>query len=331
MGYKLMLNNKCIVVLGMHRSGTSALTAVLSMLGAYPGDSLIPAKESINPKGFWEHADIVAVHDELLKAIDSAWYDERIFPDDWWLMPSVAPYYAKLKEITLRDFCQTPLWILKDPRCCRLLPVWLSIFKEINCTPYFVIMLRDPSEVVSSLTDCVGFHNDKSYLLWLRYVLDSEIWSRGYPRAVVTYEQLLCNWRSTTDLIARRFSLEWPIDQQSVEPIIQEFLDSSLRHHVGNNNYLSKNILAIIAHQLYGELISLPENESSSEVQGVMEIDGSVAELQKLLSPLLESLNELTKENLYLHSEVQRVKSTASWQITKPLRAIGNVKKLFKT
>lgn len=338
MGSELMLNNKCIVVLGMHRSGTSAITAVLSMLGAYPGQTLIPAKEGINPKGFWEHADVVAVQDDLLQTLGFTWYDERPLPEGWWLLPAVVPYYDRLKEIVLRDFSQRPLWILKDPRCCRLLPLWLDILKEVNCAPSFILMLRNPSEVVSSLTERAGFHEAKSYLLWLRYVLDSERWSRSYPRIVVTYDQLLTDWQSTANLIGKSLGVEWPLENQRVQQAIEEFLDSSLRHHDGNSDGFTQHLWQVIAQALYQEMISLQEDKVSSELRGVREVEANVAELEKLLSPLLHSLMKLKDENTYLrsqieslHSEVTRIKSTFSWQITKPLRGVGNLTKLFRS
>ena len=73
--------SRSIIVLGMHRSGTSALTGVLSYLGADPGPSLIPGIEGINPKGFWEHSEIVKVHNNLLTALGSSWDDERALPN----------------------------------------------------------------------------------------------------------------------------------------------------------------------------------------------------------------------------------------------------------
>jgi hypothetical protein len=59
----------------MHRSGTSAVARVLSILGAdLPKDLLPPAGD--NPRGFWESHELMALHDELLAAAGSSW-------DDW--------------------------------------------------------------------------------------------------------------------------------------------------------------------------------------------------------------------------------------------------------
>jgi hypothetical protein len=67
-----MMKRHCLIVLGMHRSGTSALAGVLALSGAEPGPSLMPAVETVNPKGFWEHAEVISIHDEVLASLGSA-------------------------------------------------------------------------------------------------------------------------------------------------------------------------------------------------------------------------------------------------------------------
>ncbi len=74
-----MQHNTAVIVLGMHRSGTSALAGMLSMLGVQFGDSLM-APQADNSKGFWEHRDIVGLNDRILAAFDSSWDDVRPIP-----------------------------------------------------------------------------------------------------------------------------------------------------------------------------------------------------------------------------------------------------------
>ena len=53
---------KCIVVLGMHRSGTSVLMGVLSMLGVELGLNLMAPTEG-NPRGYFENQSICELND----------------------------------------------------------------------------------------------------------------------------------------------------------------------------------------------------------------------------------------------------------------------------
>src|SRR5580700_8927125 len=68
-----------LVVLGMHRSGTSALTGMLHHLGVALGSRLMAATPD-NPRGYWEHSDIVAVHERLMTALGWGWDDIRSLP-----------------------------------------------------------------------------------------------------------------------------------------------------------------------------------------------------------------------------------------------------------
>ena len=54
------VSRKAIVVLGMHRSGTSAVCGALDVLGVNFGQRLAPAAKD-NEKGYWEHPEIVSV------------------------------------------------------------------------------------------------------------------------------------------------------------------------------------------------------------------------------------------------------------------------------
>ena len=71
------------MVLGMHRSGTSALARVLGLMGAWIGDDddLLPPHPTDNPTGYWERADVVHSHEDFLANIGHAW--DRVAGFDW--------------------------------------------------------------------------------------------------------------------------------------------------------------------------------------------------------------------------------------------------------
>ena len=98
-----------VVVLGMHRSGTSALTRVLNRLGVDIGNRLLPPFAG-NESGFWEHRDIIETHESLLAELGSSWDDVRPLPEDWWNFAAIAPHRQKLIDIIDRDFRDSPLW-----------------------------------------------------------------------------------------------------------------------------------------------------------------------------------------------------------------------------
>jgi hypothetical protein len=219
----------------MHRSGTSALMGVLHWLGVELGPSLLPAQAGVNDRGFWEHAEIVAVHDRLLAAIGSSWDDVCPLPDQWWKAQDVMPFRHELLHIVQRDFARVPLWGVKDPRICRLLPLWQDILAELGCPASYLIITRHPQEVACSLARRDGFPASKSYLLWLGHVLEAEQWTRTFPRLFISYAALLRDWHATIARIGTCLSLTWPHAPASVATAIEQFLDPGLRHHQYTN------------------------------------------------------------------------------------------------
>src|SRR5579859_1689857 len=98
-----MTEATAILVLGMHRSGTSATTRVLNLLGADLGANLLEAQAD-NAKGFWEHAEAVQIHEELLAALGRTWHDVREMPDDWLEQPASYAAIDKIARLIRRDF-----------------------------------------------------------------------------------------------------------------------------------------------------------------------------------------------------------------------------------
>ena len=177
----------CLIVLGMHRSGTSAMARVVNLLGAEIGDNLLPAVPN-NPKGFWEHEEILELHRRLLSEIRSFWDDIRPLPKEWYREPAVEKIRSEIVEIIQRDFGHSELWVLKEPRMCRLLKLWHPIFCELNCRAHFIFIFRHPLEVAASLREMRNLPLNKSLQLWLEYVLEAEQETRNYPRVFVSFQ-----------------------------------------------------------------------------------------------------------------------------------------------
>jgi len=74
---------KSIIVLGMHRSGTSAMARIMNLLGVALGEDIVPPQFD-NPRGFLEHRKIYEIHDKLLSGLGSAYDDIRPLPQNWW-------------------------------------------------------------------------------------------------------------------------------------------------------------------------------------------------------------------------------------------------------
>ena len=217
-----------IVVMGMHRSGTSALTRTLNLLGATLPNDLLRSKQS-NPRGFWESKKLYTLHESLLASVNSSWDDYQRLDKDW-MEKQFTHHREQIKEAIAQEFGEAPLFVLKDPRICRFVPLTLSVLDELNIRAVGVLLIRNPLEVASSLRVRDGFPLQKSLLLWLRHVLDAEYYSRSIHRCFVHYHDFMNGWRACVQRIADNTGLNLHRSQE-LEQAIESFLTPGLRHH----------------------------------------------------------------------------------------------------
>ena len=219
-----------IVVAGMHRSGTSALTRVLNLLGLDLPAGMYPAGDD-NPLGFWEPLAVVEAHEEFLASIGSSHDDMSALPDSVFTTAGAHAFENRLVGLLEQEYGGSRGFVVKDPRICRLLPIWCSALERFGAEPHFVLPVRNPLEVASSLKERNGYSTTKSLLLWLRHVLEAERHTRSRPRSVVAYEDLLRDWRSSVDRVAFELGVAWPRSSHVAYAEIETFLSPRRRHH----------------------------------------------------------------------------------------------------
>jgi hypothetical protein len=191
-----LLPKACVIVAGMHRSGTSATARVVNLLGADIARELMPAIAGNNDRGFWESKAVHDIHEALLETLGSAWDDPFPLPDGWLETDAALEAKRTLAEAVTKDFAVSRVFVVKDPRLSRLLPLWLELLDELRIEPVVVISVRNPLEVAASLQRRDGFPPAKSLLMFLRHALETELASRGRRRVFVRYDHLLADWRS---------------------------------------------------------------------------------------------------------------------------------------
>jgi len=135
-----------------------------------------------------------------------------------------------MAKIVGEEFGTAPLFVLKDPRICRLVPFWLTVFAELNIEPLFVLPIRNPLEVAASLEQAESIDQQKGLLLWLSRSLQAERDSRNYSRSFVEYDSLLKDWRGTVKKIGSDLDLTFPRLSRRSSAETDAFLSDDLRH-----------------------------------------------------------------------------------------------------
>jgi hypothetical protein len=221
-------NRLCVLVLGMHRSGTSAMTRCLNLLGMDLGSHLL-SPENMNAKGFWEHADAVRINDQLLHSMKTFWHSLEPLPQDWLKSSAAQEARSNIKTLIKRDFSDVPLWGIKDPRLCRLAPLWLDVLHELDIPVANVFVTRSPMEVAASLERVHHLSRSFGVASWMQHLAEAEVATRDTPRYMVAYDQLLRGPVSTLTHLGDALGIHWPVPINERKDAISSFLEDGLR------------------------------------------------------------------------------------------------------
>jgi hypothetical protein len=218
------------IVLGMHRSGTSALAGAAVRLGfAQPLTPLAPSAD--NPGGFYESTPVVLTNHYILEAEGCGWNTCLGFePARAGSRLSASDRRFMLNTLR-REFGNAAAFVLKDPRLCLTLPAWLPTLRELGAEPLAFIVVRHPSEVIMSLETRNELTAEDMAPLWLHHMLEADHGSRGLRRAFVSYDALLEDWEHCLNAAARSVDLAWPTPLDEGRGEVAAFLSAPLRHH----------------------------------------------------------------------------------------------------
>jgi glycosyltransferase involved in cell wall biosynthesis len=277
-----------IFVLGMHRSGTSAITRGLQVLGVSLGENLLPPVLLDNPKGYFEDVDFAAFNAELLRAVDSDWNMVSAINAEQVQQLIGLGYISRASNLLKRKMAddKANAYAFKDPRAAKLIQFWNLVFEDAGLEPSFVLPFRNPLSVVKSLNKRGDGSGEYGYLLWLNYVIESLRGTAGRNRILVEYD----NFIQSPELGIHRLSnaLELNINQDELYQYKNFFLDETLRHSQYDVNDLALDPMCPpCVLEIYSSLQSLVVNNISIDHPGMLaEINKWEAELERI-QPLL--------------------------------------------
>ena len=259
-----------LVVLGMHRSGTSAITGALRLCGAWTGDDTeLTSPNAENPHGFWERRDIRRICDRLLRTAEADWWKVAKFE------PSSIPHTVLTEQrhefarvVAALDEHRT--WVIKEPRLCLLLPV----LRDHITNPFCIHIFRNPLEVAQSLQRRNGFGIAGGLALWEAYNRHALSASRDLPRVLVSHESLMLYPVETLDgLLERLDGLGITHLTRPDEDDVKHFISPSL-YRCRATEEEAREFLAASQRALWDELrsnkvdvrgVSLPDSRVSRQ------------------------------------------------------------------
>lgn len=343
---------KALLVLGVHRSGTSALAGVTEILGATaPGDQIQP--DPPNPRGYFESARIARLDDRLLGLSEQTW-------DNWQPLPPIEAgqdLCEKARTILHEEFGYANTVVLKDPRLCRLVPFWTKSLQKWQRQPLYLLTTRNPHEVAQSLQARNGFKPSHGLLLWMTYVLEAEASTRGKARTFTSFDLLLNDPLAVAGKVFDLMERPLPQDLDAKVEKIKAFLTHELHHQQADGSQdlppLIRSVYQVLdrwaregenpadhpqldrALRLYQHVSSLSQDPDAvlaalNMLDDVTPLHQRIAEVEELQEPQLrEQYQALLRANAASNAALQSAYSLLPGQILARDKQLATLGRLF--
>ena len=293
-----------LVVAGMHRSGTSAMSRLLSLAGgALPGNIIQPGPD--NPTGFWEPADMVGLNDRILAAVGSRWDDvfgHRVGPAVWERRTDFAD---EARAFLADGYADATAAVLKDPRASLMIRFWDGALRAEGLNPVYVVMVRHPLEVAASIKARGDASEASAVMAWAACMLSVERDTRGLTRLFVDYDDLLTDWRAVLARVQAASDGALPSLQPKAEAEIDGFLSPDQRHHRA-----AESDLAARGDLWSGALTTLSWMRAAAKgvEPDAIQLDDALVELERLARLVSPALRDLRAEAASVPTMRQEIK-----------------------
>jgi GT2 family glycosyltransferase len=229
------LRKTAVVVLGMHRSGTSAMARVLNLCGAFLPAKVKPPKLGVNPKGFWEPEAVLDLNVRVMRHLGGDWSRVNFS------LPGSGAFLEEFETdacaLLQAEYGDQEAILIKDPRICVLAPLWHGALNAAGYRPVYVVPIRNPLEVARSLHARGDMTVSEGLSLWLAYMSRVEEFADTHLEVMhVRFSDLLDDWRGVVARIADGLDVALDAGGQAAE--VDAFLEHSLRRQTAGDEEL---------------------------------------------------------------------------------------------
>jgi predicted nucleic acid-binding Zn-ribbon protein len=292
-----VIRRPIVLVLGMHRSGTSLCSHLLSALGVDMADDI--GVNVGNDGGHWERWEIVEFHDRILHLFNRDFYSDPqartlgrfhdfALPVAWWADPRVTQIRREI--VTFLDQRMGDGYFgFKDPRAVRLMPVWHQIFNEVKLAPKIVLCLRNPAQVARSLYARDKLDPAVGEYRWLVYLVDFFRYANSYDFCTVEYEGWFDNPSANLEKLRKFLDLPWQQSEADLALVLSDVVDPALRHDDADHREANQPLVRSLH-----ELASRADRDGEARDQ-IAYIVSQFVGFQQLQRPFQRAFEEVAK------------------------------------
>jgi hypothetical protein len=306
-----------LLVLGMHRSGTSVTARLMECLGGVNSSNLHPPLAN-NPKGFFEDYDIEQLNEyTVLPSLGIKWHSVGFV--DWSRLSSSdrSKFALQAVEIVRKNYNPAnSLSILKEPRIGILLPFWLSVLRHAGYNVKVVCAVRDPISVARSLQKRDGLSTTHGGMLYVTNWLSILNYIQELPVAFVSFEEVFQDPAAVLRKVSEKLQIRPPQDfEVRVHQFASDFINPALCHHrIESQDLALETDLPPLAIEAYEHLLA------AAQFQNIKKTGRFVPNSEKRIAsikPVLEDFDRLLQR---LHQENSRnADLQKSYEVTKSI------------
>lgn len=219
---------KIVFVVGAGRSGTSAITRALQVLGVDLGETLMLANSEFNKKGYFEDLEFFDFNNRLFDEIGSVWHDLSVMSPHTSINEEA---YSEGHTLLTKKMHDISMFGVKDPQISRIIPFWSKIARQADVLDHYVIALRHPLSVARSLSKYANFPIQKCFEIWFIFTLQAIADSAQARRIVTSYEKVLKDPNREISRIASLVAVDFKSNSNAFRNYAEEFLDNSENHN----------------------------------------------------------------------------------------------------
>lgn len=283
-----------LLVLGMHRSGTSVVSRSLQLCGFDIGVRVLGASEG-NETGHWEDAVAVETHEALLQAFGARWDEPFALPEDWARSDAAAQARVRIAAyLEQRRTCD--VWAAKDPRMCLFGELWRQAAGDARIPLAALLVMRHPLEVAHSLSTRDGIGVAKAQLLWLDYMASAVRQVRQMPHTVIGYRDFLADWSAALSRVRALPGLAALDCDESAQASVLAFIDPARRHHSVDDDGALLPGVREAWHALMAAVVAGSVDEAAAST-----VNDAVQSVRRQLAPILKEFR-LEQRALWLRA-----------------------------